>query len=154
MMRRSILNLSRDERGTSIIELGLVAPILATMFIGMVDLSNAYSMKLELEQAAQRSIEKVMQYNTKFSTYDTLQAEAATAASVAPSAVTVTYWHECNGVKQGDYNAVCAVGSTETRYIEVSINKDFTPTFGTRFLPGANTNGTLTLNGKAGLRTQ
>jgi Flp pilus assembly protein TadG len=153
MMHFPILKLARDERGTSIIEMALVAPVLATMFVGMVDLSNAYSMKLELEQAAQRSIEKVMQYRTQYSTYDTLQTEAATAAGVATSAVTVTYWHECDGAKQASYNTVCATGATETRYIEVSINKDFTPSFGTRFLPGA-VDGKLTLNGKAGLRTQ
>lgn len=153
MMRHFLNSIARDERGNSIVELALVAPILATMFVGMVDLSQAYSMKLELEQAAQRSIEKVMQYRTEFSTYDTLQAEAATAAGVATSAVTVTYWHECDGVKTATYSTVCAVGATESRYIEVSINKDFTPTFSTRFLPGS-VNGKLTLNGKAGLRTQ
>ena len=152
MMRHFLAKLGRDEGGNSVIEIGLVAPILATMFIGMVDLSQAYSMKLELEQAAQRSIEKVMQYRTQYSTYDTLQTEAAAAAGVATSAVTVSYWHECNGVKQSTYNTVCA-NQTESRYIEVSINKDYVPTFGTRFLPGA-VNGKLTLNGKAGLRTQ
>jgi len=152
MMRHALLKLASDERGNSLVELGLVAPILATMFIGMVDLSQAYSAKLELEQAAQRSIEKVMQYQTQYSTYGTLQTEAANAAGVPTSQVTVNYWHECNGVKTATYNTVC-VNQTESRYIEVSINKDYTPTFGTRFLPGA-VNGKLTLNGKAGLRTQ
>ena len=152
-MMRILNTIARDERGTSIVELGLVAPILGAMFIGMVDLSQAYSMKLELEQAAQRSIEKVMQYQTQYSTYDTLQTEAATAAGVAATAVTVNYWHECNGVKTATYNTVCAGGATESRYIEVSINKEYTPTFGTRFLPGS-VNGKLMLNGKAGLRTQ
>ena len=50
---------TRDERGASIIELALVAPVLASMLVGMVDLSRAYSYKLKLEQAAQRAIEKV-----------------------------------------------------------------------------------------------
>ena len=152
MMRYPFNKLARDERGNSLVELGLVAPILSVMFIGMVDLSQAYSAKLELEQAAQRSIEKVMQYQTQYSTYGTLQTEAANAAGVPTSQVTVNYWHECNGVKTATYNTVC-VNQTESRYIEVSINKDYTPTFGTRFLPGA-VNGKLTLNGKAGLRTQ
>jgi len=152
MMRYPFNKLARNERGNSLVELGLVAPILSVMFIGMVDLSQAYSAKLELEQAAQRSIEKVMQYQTQYSTYGTLQTEAANAAGVPTSQVTVNYWHECNGVKTATYNTVC-VNQTESRYIEVSINKDYTPTFGTRFLPGA-VNGKLTLNGKAGLRTQ
>ena len=153
MMRSATLKLARDQRGNSVIEMGLVAPVLAVMLIGMVDLSQAYSAKLELEQAAQRSIEKVMQYRTTYSTYDTLKTEAASAAGVDASAVTVNYWHECNGTKTTTYDTICAVGTTESRYIEVSINKDYTPTFGTRFLPGS-VNGKLTLNGKAGLRTQ
>ena len=35
--------LAKDEGGASIIELALVAPILATLLVGMVDLSRAYS---------------------------------------------------------------------------------------------------------------
>ncbi len=57
---KRLSHLFRDERGTSVIELALVAPILASLVIGMSDLSRAYSAKLQLEQAAQRSIEKAM----------------------------------------------------------------------------------------------
>ncbi|WP_310467629.1 pilus assembly protein, partial [Sphingomonas sp.] len=58
MIRRP--GIRRDERGASVVELALVAPFLAAMLIGMVDMSNGYSDKLQLEQAAQRSIEKAM----------------------------------------------------------------------------------------------
>jgi len=54
-------SLIRDERGASLIELALVAPFLATMVIGMVDISQCYSAKVKLTQAAQRAIEKAMQ---------------------------------------------------------------------------------------------
>jgi len=53
--------LFRNDRGAAIIELALVAPVLALMTIGIVDMSNAYSRKLGLEQGAQRAIEKIMQ---------------------------------------------------------------------------------------------
>jgi len=155
MMRALLTRLARDERGASIVEMAMVAPVLATLFIGMVDVSNAYSMKLQLEQAAQRSIEKVMQYRTTYSTYTTLQNEAATAAGVSTAAVTVEYWHECNGVKQATYNTVCTgTTPTEARYISVEIDKNFTPRFGTRFFPGANADGSFTITAKAGIRTQ
>jgi Flp pilus assembly protein TadG len=71
--------IARDDRGASIIELALVAPVLASLLIGMVDMSRAYSYKLKLEQSAQRAIEKVQQYQAESSTYSTLQSEAATA---------------------------------------------------------------------------
>ena len=43
------------------IELALVAPVLALMVIGIVDMSNAFSRKLALEQGAQRASRKIMQ---------------------------------------------------------------------------------------------
>lgn len=146
--------LLRDERGSSLIEMGLALPVLATMLVGMVDLSRAFSERLQLEQAAQRSIEKVMQYQASSSTYDTLEAEAAAAAGVDEDDVTVDYWLECNGTRQPDYDGSCPSGQVYSRYITVSINKDYTPMFGTRFFPRANEDGTFTLVGEAGLRTQ
>ena len=81
----SITRLAQDDRGASIIELALVAPILASLLIGMVDLSRAYSHKLLLEQAAQRSIEKVQQYQASSSTPDLLIAETVAAAKLRAS---------------------------------------------------------------------
>ncbi len=51
----------RNERGAAMIEMALVAPVLALGVIGIVDMSNAYSRKLALEQAAQRAVEKIGQ---------------------------------------------------------------------------------------------
>ena len=153
-MTRVFHSLAGDERGTSLIEMAMVAPVFASLLIGMVDISRAYSAKLQLEQAAQRSIEKVQQYRTTTSTYATLQAEAMAAAGVASSAVTVTPWLECNGTRQADYNSVCAGGEHPSRYITVSIQKIYTPMFASRYFPRANANGTYTLTGTAGMRTQ
>lgn len=153
MMRR-LLTLARDERGTSLIEMAMVAPVFAMLLVGFVDISRAYSARLQLEQAAQRSIEKVQQYRTTSSTFSTLQAEAMAAANVAASAVTVDPWLECDGARQANYNTSCTPGQVQARYITVSIVKKFTPMFGTRFFPGANADGTYTLVGDAGMRTQ
>jgi Flp pilus assembly protein TadG len=154
--------LARDDRGASIIELALVAPVLASLLIGMVDLSRAYSAKLQLEQAAQRAIEKVQQYQTTTSTYGTLQNEAAVAAGVPTSNVTVDYWLECNGVRESNYNDSCdtapmsegGAGETQTRWLSVSVRGTFTPLFRSKYYPRANPDGTFTLNGIAGMRTQ
>ena len=146
--------LQRDERGASVIELALVLPFFAAMIIGVTDISNAFSTKLQLEQAAYRAIEKVQQYRTTSSTFDTLQSEAATAAGVPTSQVTVTYWLECNGTVQTNYNTTCSTGQTTGRWINVDISKTFTPLFASSKWPGSNADGTYTLHGKAGLRTQ
>lgn len=146
--------LAKDDRGASIIELALVAPILASLLIGMVDMSRAYSYKLKLEQAAQRAIEKVQAYQTTTSTYGTLQAEAAAAAGVPTANVTIDYWLECDGVRAANYNSVCSGTATYARWVTVSVQGTFTPMFKSKFYPRANPDGTFTITGKTGMRTQ
>ena len=152
--------LSQDEGGTSVIELALVAPILATLLVGMVDLSRAYSSKLMLEQAAQRSIEKVQQYQASASTPTLLKAETVTAAQAAgftsttASDVTVDFWLECDGVKAADYESSCPSGQTYGRWVSVDVQATFTPMFRVRRWLGSNADGTFTLHGIAGMRTQ
>lgn len=156
--------LRRNEQGTSTIELALLIPVLATIVIGMSDLSRAYSTKLQLEQAAYRAVERVQQYQSTEATYVLLKNEAVSAANdegftdVTASNVTVSWWLECNGVRQGNYDSSCP-GSTDVyaRWIQVDVQKTFTPSFTplsfNRWL-GSNADGTFTLHGKSGLRTQ
>jgi Flp pilus assembly protein TadG len=155
-------HLVRDERGASIIELALMMPILATIVIAMGDLSRAYSTKLQLEQAAYRAIERVQQYQSTEATYSLLTTEAVSAAhdagfsDVTASNVSVQWTLECNGVETS-YDTSCTGGATQMRWIRVDVTKTFTPSFTpisfNRWL-GSNSDGTYTLHGKAGLRTQ
>ena len=151
--------LGRDQRGAAAIELALALPVMATLLVGMIDISRGFSAKLQLEQAAQRSIEKAMQAKKTLTLFNTLKAEGVAAAGVAESAVTVEYWLECEGVKKtgasmaAAYETNCDAGETYARYLTVEIQKVYTPMFRTRFA-GANANGTYTLKGKAGIRVQ
>ena len=159
-MIRKLRHLCADERGTALIEMALATPLLAACLMGMVDLSRAYSERLQLEQASQRAIEKVFNNQTQSTSYNTLKSEAVSAAqdagytSVTASDVTIDYWLECNGVRQTDYDTNCTDGPVYSRYINVAIQKKFTPFFGTKYFPGANTDGTFTLKADAGIRTQ
>lgn len=145
--------LKRDERGTSVIELALIAPILATMIIGTIDLSTAYSEKLRLEQSAHRAVEKVQALSANGTTAGTLKTEAAEAAEVTEDDVTVEFWLECDGVRQSDYDTTCPDGETYARYLSVEIEDEFTPFFPLKTF-GANANGKYDISGKAGIRTQ
>lgn len=159
-------SLSRDERGASLIEMGLLLPVLSTVVIGVADISRAYSQKLILEQAAYRAIEKVQGYQSTESTYGTLQNEVVNAATsagftdVTTSSVTIDYWLECNGVRQGDgtpgngYDATCPSGQTYARWISVDAPHKFWPMFASNRWPGSNADGSYTLHGRAELRTQ
>jgi Flp pilus assembly protein TadG len=148
--------LARDEQGASVIEMALVMPFFATMVIGVADISRAYSAKLKLEQAAYRSIEKVQQYRDTSSTFSTISTEATTAAVAAgftSPTVTVDYFLECDGARQATYNTNCG-SATPNRWITVDISGTFTPMFASSKWPGSNADGTYTLHGRAGLRTQ
>lgn len=159
-MIRKLRNLAADDRGTSLIELALATPIFAAVLMGMVDLSRAYSERLQLEQATQRAIEKVFNNQTQSTSYNTLKAEAKSAAhdagftTVTDSDITIDYWLECNGARQASYDTPCGSGQVYARYINVAIRKKFVPNFGTKYFPGANSDGTFTLRADAGIRTQ
>lgn len=141
------------DRGASAVEMGLAAPFLLVLLVGIVDVSRAYSDRLVLEQAAQRTIEKVAQQRSVESDYSSLQAEAAAAADVPTGNVTVDFWLECDGVRAPDFNGVCADGETYARYVTVSIDKTFTPVIGSQFV-SSNEDGTYTLTAEAGVRVQ
>lgn len=153
MMMR-LLNLCRDERGVATIELALFAPILAGMVIGVVDMSNAYSRKLACEQAAQRAIEKVMQTTGEDTPAQTIIDEASAQANIDPSKVTVNYRLECNQVHIADYDAECATGETEARYIEVQVSDVYQPMFPIHFASYDSGAGGYRISAKAGMRTQ
>jgi Flp pilus assembly protein TadG len=155
--------LCRNERGASTIELALLMPVLATIVIAMSDLSRAYSTKLELEQAAYRAVERVQQYQSTEATFTLLKNEAVSAANdagftdVTASNVTVNWWLECDGVRQASYDTTCSGSAVFARWIQVDVQKTFRPSFTpisfNRWL-GSNADGSFTLHGKSGLRTQ
>jgi Flp pilus assembly protein TadG len=161
-MMRTLTKLRADEGGASIIELALLAPIFATLIVGMTDIARAYSMKLRLEQAAQRAIEKVQQQGRSTNNYSTLSDEAAAAATAAGysnSTVDVSYKLECNGVTNTSttgaaINASCQTGETYDRYLTVTINNSYTPMFSTFYFPSRRSDGTVAVSGYAGLRIQ
>lgn len=154
MMRR-IASMARDARGAVAVELGLAAPILAVMLIGLVDMSTAYSNKLRLEQIAQRVIEKVQAAGFETSESDDLEAEAeaaAVAAGFIGASAEVTFWLECNGARAATYTEVCTTGPT-ARYVQLDIEHSFEPVIAARF-GNSNADGTMTARGIAGIRIQ
>lgn len=176
MMLKRFKNLRADQNGAAIIELALVAPIFALMTIGVVDMSNAYSRKLALEQGAQRAVEKIMQTTQDDTVENTLKTEAVcqvngTAANgtcnttpITAADVTVTFRLECTSgttiTSQTTTDPVtfdtfvCTGGAKEARYIQVQVNDKYTPMFPIHFAGLTSSDGTYHLSATAGMRTQ
>lgn len=148
--------LKRNERGAVAIELAIAAPVLATMLIGLIDLSTAYSTKLRLEQIAQRTIEKVQAGGFTTSDEDDLEDEAEAAAAAAGftgATADATYWLECNGQPTGTYTSACQEGQVTARYVQLDVQHTFAPYIAAQF-GNSNADGTMTVHGVAGIRTQ
>ena len=157
---RKLVSLGRYAVGSAVIEMGLLAPILATMLIFMSDLSIAFSERLKLEQAAQTAIEKVMQGQANATTASAaaLKAEAAVLANVLPTQVAVTFYLECvdpvSGVATATaYTSVCPTTHVSRRYMEVVIDKNYTPFFRQTYA-GTNAEGQYELRGRTSVRVQ
>jgi len=161
--------LSLNEEGAAIIELALIAPIFALMAIGVVDMSNAYSRKLALEQGAQRAIEKIMQTTGDDTVEGTLTTEAVCQVNgmntdgtcktspITAANVTVTDTLECVDADgtihaMSDFDSNCAATQRESRYISVRLTDSYVPMFPIHFTGYAN--GGYALSATAGMRTQ
>lgn len=116
--------LLRDERGTSLIEMTFIIPVLVMLGCGATDLAMCYARQLALQQAAARTMEYAIALGVKTNMASTLQSEGATAAGVASSNVTVDNWLECDGVRQSDYNGSCS-GSSPARFTSITITDTY-----------------------------
>jgi hypothetical protein len=161
-------SLFRQERGAAVIELALV---------GIVDMSNAYSRKLALEQAAQRAVEKIGQTTETATVEATLSNEAicqvngvnadgtCKATPITSSDVVVTWSLECTDsggttatqstTSSATYDAfTCAPGTVrQARYLQVTVNDKYSPLFPIHFASFNSGDSTYHISATAGMRT-
>ncbi|MFC3174333.1 TadE/TadG family type IV pilus assembly protein [Novosphingobium bradum] len=116
--------LLRDQRGTSLIEMSLILPVLVMLGCGATDLALCYAQGLKLQQAAARTMELAIAAGFKSSMTSTLQSEGATAAGVPSGNVAIDLWLECDGTRQTDYNGSCS-GSSPARFASVTITSTY-----------------------------
>jgi Flp pilus assembly protein TadG len=129
-MRVRLPSLARDERGTSLIEFGFLAPFLAFLTMGVIDLSRGLAERFNLQQAVNRSLELVQARPavggaTATDADYSFALEEAEEAAGAGATVTMTRWLECNGVEQADVTGTCADGQDTARYLRLRIVKNF-----------------------------
>ena len=172
-MRRLV----REERGAVIIELALVAPLLITMVIGVVDITNAYNQKLALEQGAQRAIEKMQQTSQDKTVDQSVKDEVVCQVNgtatgedgvetcktglITADDVTVTDRLECidadgtvHEFTGADALKDCDNNQTETRYVSVAVTSVYKPMFPLHFGTYSTVDGGYRINVTAGVRTK
>lgn len=133
-MRRRLPTLARDERGTSLIEFGFLAPFLALLTMGVIDLSRGLAERFNLQQSVNRGLELVQARPAVADAtsgdvdYSFVKTEVAAAAGVPQSQVTLTRWLECDGSEKA-VDSTCADGQTVARYLKVRVTKNFIAEF-------------------------
>jgi Flp pilus assembly protein TadG len=145
------LQLSRDTRGAGLIEFAIGLPVLLVMMLGIVDVATCYSAQFTLEQAAARSLERV-QVTGGLTEQALVRAEAASAAGVPLTNVTVEDWLECQGVRQAASVVICPTGQNTSRYLQVTINSSYVPYFAYSPLGTRQADGSIALSASSALR--
>ena len=141
-----------DERALSVVEFAAIAPFLGLLVVGVADLGRGYAARFALQNAANRTIELAHQ-GTKADDYTYLKTEAATAAGVAVTAVTLDQWLECDSGTKKAFTENCDAGQQSARYIKLTIVKNFDPLFSSAGYPNT-TGGIVQLSANASLRVQ
>lgn len=144
-----------DTRGTSTVELAIVFPVGLLLLLGAVDSSLAFAEKLRVEAAAARAVEQITAFSRVRTDYTASKAEAAAAANVNASDVTVTYWLECNNVVQSKFDDTCTNSSHQiARFVKVTVSGKFTPSVNYGDFLTTDANGFVRVSGDASVRVQ
>lgn len=117
--------------GQSLVEVALVAPLLAMLMLGIVDFARAYYLSQEVTGAAQAAAE----YGAENPSDTAGMTAAATADAPNVTGLTVsspTYGCECSDGT--DYSASCGTKPTSCTYnvvdvVQVTVSATYTPLF-------------------------
>lgn len=150
---KGLVRLAREDRGVALLETALIAPIILMLLAGAVDFAMGFSLKLQTQQAAARTIEFATSAGLQTLSDADLQADAASAAGVPTSQVTVDRWLECAGVRQTDFDAGCDTGE-QARYVSVRIDNSYQPMWRSLLPASIAQGGAISFSGFSTVRLQ
>jgi hypothetical protein len=119
----------RDQRGTSALELAFVLPFMILMILGIADVALRMGAKLQLEEAAARTLERGSAATLRATNSDYLKQEAATASGRPLTDITFEQWLECDSVRNASFTGSCTPGQQIGRYLRVRIRGQYQPFF-------------------------
>ena len=160
---RKIASLYSDEGGASIIEMALILPVFTTMLHRdgrhqprLFRRSCSSSNRATARSRRCSNIRRPKTPTRRLKNEAVSAANAAGFTDVTTSNVTVDYWLECDGVRQGNgtpgtatIRPARAASGTAAGSMS-SLTHKFKPLFASNIWPGSNTDGTYTLHGQRG----
>ena len=120
--------LSRNERGTAVIELGVALPILMVLALATVDFVGAFSQKMQLTQYAQAGANFVVANGNTTPTISAVKSEVVATSGLTQDKVTVTRFTECNAIKVAVLN-VCPnpLADVKVNYMKIEVANTYSP---------------------------
>jgi hypothetical protein len=153
-MRRALARLACNRSGAAAMEMVIIMPVVAGLMMVALDFSNAWSMRLGLEQAAQSSIELAAARKGVATNYDYLRTAAIDAWGKPFKTAATDSWLECDGVRMASLTVSCN-GGQRARYVSVAIAAEYQPVFGWgKVISGTGTSNGILVTGDAVLRVQ
>lgn len=152
MLCHLLSRLLRDNRGTSIIEMTFILPMLIALGCGATDLAMCYARQLALQQAAARTMEYAIAAGFANLSTSQISTEGTTAAGPGTNvAVTSSIWLECDGVVQPAGTNFCTGSTSPARFASIRITDTYNWMFGKLI---SSWNQSVSLRGYAVVRIQ
>jgi Flp pilus assembly protein TadG len=126
---RWLTSLVKDERGTTVIETAIVAPVLVAMALGSYDVSQMIARQHELQSGASDVEAIVFAVSTGTAT-DTVKIKQVLMASLGltTSQVVVAKVYRCGTTTAlVTSSSSCATGSKVSTYVQVSFTDRYSP---------------------------
>ena len=131
--------LGRDRRGVSVVELALVAPVLAMMLLGMVDASLLVQRQLELQEATAQLANIAAASIPTATNLSDFRVVGARLADVPEERVTLSLGIRCNSGAIQPTSAACNTGEQRSTILSIRLTDQFSSNHGgVGFLPTIN----------------
>ncbi len=157
-MRGALRRLPNDERGVAAIELAMIAPVLALVMLGSLDLARAIATKISLEQAANRAMhlaEVLRPTSSANLAYINAQAAADARAALGsePTVTSAIYLRKC-GARAVARTGTCVLGELPVNHLEITVRGTHRSIFTALARGWAGPTGNVAISAKADVRIQ
>ena len=128
---RWLAMLANDQRGTTVIETAIVAPVLVTMALGSYDASHMIARQHEL-QSASADVEGIILAVSSGTATDTVKIKQVLVATVGLTTdqVLVEKVYRCGtDTSLVSSSSACASGTKVSTYVRVGLTDSYSPTW-------------------------
>lgn len=132
-MIRALRSFRRNERGTVLIETAFVAPILALLALGAVQVSKAVARQHELQSGADDAASMALAgWTDSAAQKAALKSVLENTLKTTPNnlVVTITNKYRCGvTVAYVNVKTACATGTIVATYLQIALTDTYTPTW-------------------------